>query len=671
VIGEAITGAGSHRLITNMGCGASKSVSPPSAYTAKENVLDPRESLTPKANTGEEAPAATSVAPAPVEDASDAGSSVSSDHPPRSSVCSPVSAPSHAGSSPSPEQDVQALTVVKLANENTDFGQRIERVTVQLKKGRFKSTKGVIARGYGIQFSKSPLGAEVVETYNPGPAHSSKLIVGGDILTEIDGKSVHGHDLERINQELEVLEACCLTFIKGPSYFDKDMMTGYGIRLKFGDDGPEVSEVGESGPAVRSGRVKLGMVLKEINGKRTEDMFFFEICEDLLAKKVSNFTFSRIHRSPPVNDWIEILTRPFLLLNLFGEMIYIIEQRLIAQEVSFEKSCKVLVDLSKTMLKKENVNEMFDPKTTGNSDIKSIKDLFYTVVHSSIMRLSEEGFSKLFDCCIGAFKHQVVNCILASELIDITLNHLSVLEQIFPEEERSLVGDVVGMMHITYGQMPAGMLVLLRHAVLRHLQDHRVKVTPFLKSGLQNNDGSFVVMTSSLVPPDFSTPGEVRYQSSEGVDQSKHCVITLTESCRRTAPNKKTSLGSNIWHSVTSTTTNKLYSHTILDGAAVQQDVLEEQMLKSASPNITKRDSRDAKTMLKPVLGRKASQDAKAMFNELDILGAGCLASEGGEDGSSGSKEEEEDEGEGVQAAQGYKASEYANLQVQHLNPKP
>ena len=75
--------------------------------------------------------------------------------------------------------------------------------------------------------------------------------------------------------------------------------------------------------------------------------------------------------------------------------------------------------------------------------------------------------------------------------------------------------------------------------------------------------------------------------------------------------------------------------------------------------------------MLKPVLGRKASQDAKAMFNELDILGAGCLAPEGGEDGSSGSKEEEEDEGEGVQAAQGYKASEYANLQVQHLNPKP
>ena len=44
----------------------------------------------------------------------------------------------------------------------------------------------------------------------------------------------------------------------------------------------------------------------------------------------------------------------------------------------------------------------------------------------------------------------------------------------------------------------------------------------------------------------------------------------------------------------------------------------------------------------------------------------------GEEDKSETSSEvEDEDEGEGVQAAQGYNASDYANLQVSYPNPKP
>jgi Organic solute transport protein 1 len=52
---------------------------------------------------------------------------------------------------------------------------------------------------------------------------------------------------------------------------------------------------------------------------------------------------------------------PFVILNLGGEMIYILDQRLRAQEIGSERSQKVLQDVVKTMLSKKFVEELFRP----------------------------------------------------------------------------------------------------------------------------------------------------------------------------------------------------------------------------------------------------------------------------------------------------------------------
>jgi hypothetical protein len=53
---------------------------------------------------------------------------------------------------------------------------------------------------------------------------------------------------------------------------------------------------------------------------------------------------------------------PFLFLNMGGEMAYILEQRLQAQNVGDEKSTKVLCDILAVMLSKSFLEELFEPQ---------------------------------------------------------------------------------------------------------------------------------------------------------------------------------------------------------------------------------------------------------------------------------------------------------------------
>ena len=53
---------------------------------------------------------------------------------------------------------------------------------------------------------------------------------------------------------------------------------------------------------------------------------------------------------------------PLLVINMGGEMIYILEQRLRAQSIPAEKSEKVLVDVVRTMYSKNFISELFNPK---------------------------------------------------------------------------------------------------------------------------------------------------------------------------------------------------------------------------------------------------------------------------------------------------------------------
>lgn len=52
-----------------------------------------------------------------------------------------------------------------------------------------------------------------------------------------------------------------------------------------------------------------------------------------------------------------------------------------------------------------------------------------------------------------------------------------------------------------YIPLSPGEMQTIRYSILNFLQDLKVRVSVFLRQGVQNNDGKFVIPTSGPVPP--------------------------------------------------------------------------------------------------------------------------------------------------------------------------
>lgn len=132
----------------------------------------------------------------------------------------------------------------------------------------------------------------------------------------------------------------------------------------------------------------------------------------------------------------------FLLLyhNLGGEMIYILNQRLVAQKISQDKCHQVLTDVLLNFCTSTNywmntvlasLREQPDPDSVSNSrkwSSSTLKETFRSVISSSsIMRLTTSSYDKLFELMIGVLKFQVCRCPFPSSLYFVSLNHINSL----------------------------------------------------------------------------------------------------------------------------------------------------------------------------------------------------------------------------------------------------
>lgn len=87
------------------------------------------------------------------------------------------------------------------------------------------------------------------------------------------------------------------------------------------------------------------------------------------------------------------LCSPLLILNMGGEMMYILDQRLRAQQVEGLKATKVLNDVSKALFSEDFIIKLFEPQKICS--LSFIRHLFEKVVHCSIMKLNETSMSKV------------------------------------------------------------------------------------------------------------------------------------------------------------------------------------------------------------------------------------------------------------------------------------
>lgn len=195
---------------------------------------------------------------------------------------------------------------------------------------------------------------------------------------------------------------------------------------------------------------------------------------------------------------------PILIINMGGEMLFILHQRLRAQSVDVEKERKVLRDVLMSMFSPIFIEELFKPQCMYSP--QSTKQIFEKLAHSSIMRLNTSSMDKLYDLMAMGVKYQLLSCSSPQQYLHLSLNHLQAMRNMVgrggdpvPEylqrTEESLLR-IYG--RATFG---SGDWALLKTSLLTFFQGKKIKVSLFLQKKLQNpTDGTLSLSTNGVLP---------------------------------------------------------------------------------------------------------------------------------------------------------------------------
>nr|XP_008999153.2 protein OSCP1 isoform X3 [Callithrix jacchus] len=210
-------------------------------------------------------------------------------------------------------------------------------------------------------------------------------------------------------------------------------------------------------------------------------------------------------------------TLPLLFLNLGGEMLYILDQRLRAQHIPGDKARKVLNDIISTMFNRKFMEELFKPQELYSK--KALRTIYERLAHASIMKLNQASMDKqLYDLMTMAFKYQVLLCPRPKDVLLVTFNHLDTIKGFIRDSPTILqqVDETFRQLIEIYGGLSAGEFQLIRQTLLIFFQDLHIRVSMFLKDKVQNNNGRFVLPVSGPVPWGTELPGLIRMFNNKG-----------------------------------------------------------------------------------------------------------------------------------------------------------
>ncbi|MCJ8728494.1 hypothetical protein PDJAM_G00005090 [Pangasius djambal] len=209
-------------------------------------------------------------------------------------------------------------------------------------------------------------------------------------------------------------------------------------------------------------------------------------------------------------------TLPLVFINLGGEMLYILDQRLRAQNIPTDKAKKVMNDIITTMFNKKFLEELFKPQELYSK--KALRTVFDRLAHASIMRLNQASMDKLYDLMTMAFKYQALLCPRPKDILLVTFNHMDAIKDFVRDTPSILsqVDETYRQLIEIYTPLSGGEFQLIRQTLLIFFQDMHIRVSIFLKDKVQNSNGRFVLPTSGPVPYGTHSPGLIRMFGCNG-----------------------------------------------------------------------------------------------------------------------------------------------------------
>lgn len=204
---------------------------------------------------------------------------------------------------------------------------------------------------------------------------------------------------------------------------------------------------------------------------------------------------------------------PYLYLNLGCEMMYIIDQRLKAQNICRIKSQKVINDLIMALFNPVLINKIFE-KQPSPSKVE-LKQLLMELAHSSIMKLNEQSMDKLFNLMLMVNKYQLVMCRNPSEFVVVTGNHLTSLRKMTNSNACcGLIDSTKSLFDCTFQNETPFKLHLIRSVLLNYFGGSKIKVSALMMINVQNNEGNFVLSNNHIVDCKCNKPGTIKHYDS-------------------------------------------------------------------------------------------------------------------------------------------------------------
>jgi hypothetical protein len=331
---------------------------------------------------------------------------------------------------------------------------------------------------------------------------------------------------------------------------------------------------------------------------------------------------------------------PIIVINMGGEMVYILQQRLQAQKVQDDKAIKVLQDVIRAMYSPLFITELFKPQEMYSAT--STKQIFEKLAHSSIMRLNKQSMEKLYDLMIMGFKYQLVSCAFPQQILQVTLSHLEILKSLVKSDTISkAVQSVISQAVNLYSSLTHGQWSHLHHALMKFLQGKKTKVSLFLQRNYQAMDGTLILSNDGPLPYGTSVPGPIHYYENGEVIKSRSfpTVIDHTAYSNAIEADEMFDLSSTLGHNMylpapTSTTGGPSFASITAAGREMGSNIV------SARKGISSNSAQAKGGSGGPsggsfTLPADMKSTAKAELNLLaDLLGISHTASAKGDSGS-------------------------------------
>ncbi|XP_042566656.1 protein OSCP1a [Clupea harengus] len=228
---------------------------------------------------------------------------------------------------------------------------------------------------------------------------------------------------------------------------------------------------------------------------------------------------------------MSLKTLPLLVLNLGGEMLYVLDQRLQVPNIPEDKAQKgvwseddrkrVMSDIISALFNKPFMEELLKPQDIYSH--KAMRTLLTRIAHSSIMRLNPASMEKLYDLMVMALKYQVLLCPRPRDLLLVTFNHIDTIRHFVSHNPRlaNQIDESQRQFIEMYKHLTDGEFQLIRQTLLIFFQDVHVRVSLFLREKLQSPNGRFVLSTSGPVPQGSDVPGLIRSFNCNGKEQKR------------------------------------------------------------------------------------------------------------------------------------------------------